>query len=573
MELSKLKVGLTSTAIILGCAGVTYLFYRKNKLRDATNAFKYLTIKIVTNESLCNEVVLELKRRCQSHHAIGFDCEWVTDHGKRKPVALLQLSTIDGYCGLFRLNCLGRVPESLKELLEDRTIYKVGVAPDDDGRYLYQDYNIALKGTLDVRHIARLCGHKPGGLGALSQSLLGIMLDKSWRIRCSDWEAEQLSERQIKYAAADAHVAIKMFVKLVNDLSVKKIWLLFRKKNGDIWNNLDKLCWQYSDIHFKLNVNNLKNNVSKEKSLGKKDKESLTLSKRYVHSIRTKPLYHNCFLEAPDGELLCTCDNKKAMWYVEKQLANIVKEDPLTVRLRFEPAGRCVGDVGRYYQLTKENKCVVCGATNSYIRKNVVPREYRKYFPDVMKDHSSHDVVLLCVACHQRSNMGDQCVREKLATLCNAPMVSKDFTKYSEDATCKKIRSAARALLYQSKKHVLPEARRKLLEDTVLQYYPDQTEVTEALLLEAADLQVVFENTEYDCHGQKVVEHFVAQEGLLRLEEMWREHFLTTMQPKYMPELWSVKHNEERLRVRFNEGRLSEEDMKLIGISWAGNEK
>lgn len=39
---------------------------------------------------------------------------------------------------------------------------------------------------------------------------------------------------------------------------------------------------------------------------------------------------------------------------------------------------------------------------------------------------------------------------------------------------------------------MLPEARRKLLEDTVLQYYPDQTEVTETLLLEAADLQVVY---------------------------------------------------------------------------------
>lgn len=67
--------------------------------------------------------------------------------------------------------------------------------------------------------------------------------------------------------------------------------------------------------------------------------------------------------------------------YVEKELADIVSEDPLTVRLRFEPAGRSVGDVGRYYQLTKENKCVVCGANDSYIRKNVVPREYRKLFP------------------------------------------------------------------------------------------------------------------------------------------------------------------------------------------------
>lgn len=37
--------------------------------------------------------------------------------------------------------------------------------------------------------------------------------------------------------------------------------------------------------------------------------------KRYPHATRSKPLYHNCFLEAPDGELLCTCDNSKAMWY------------------------------------------------------------------------------------------------------------------------------------------------------------------------------------------------------------------------------------------------------------------
>lgn len=39
-------------------------------------------------------------------------------------------------------------------------------------------------------------------------------------------------------------------------------------------------------------------------------------SKRYPHATRSKPLYHNCYLEAPDGEMLCTCDNKKAMWYV-----------------------------------------------------------------------------------------------------------------------------------------------------------------------------------------------------------------------------------------------------------------
>lgn len=96
---------------------------------------------------------------------------------------------------------------------------------------------------------------------------------------------------------------------------------------------------------------------------------------------RQKPLYTNCFLEANDGELLCTIDRKKALWYVNKDIGEIVKEDPFTVRLKFEPAGRAVGQTGKYYQTAKENQCVVCGETDKYIRKNVVPREYRKNFP------------------------------------------------------------------------------------------------------------------------------------------------------------------------------------------------
>lgn len=96
---------------------------------------------------------------------------------------------------------------------------------------------------------------------------------------------------------------------------------------------------------------------------------------------RQTPLYTNSLLEANDGELLCTIDKKKAMWYVTKELGVIVSEDPLTVRLNFEPAGRAVGQTGKYYQTAKENQCVVCGARDEYNRKNVVPREYRKNFP------------------------------------------------------------------------------------------------------------------------------------------------------------------------------------------------
>lgn len=67
--------------------------------------------------------------------------------------------------------------------------------------------------------------------------------------------------------------------------------------------------------------------------------------------------------------------------YVDKNIAMIVSEKPFTVRLLFEPSGRAVGEVGEYYKTPKDNKCVCCGRLDSYNRKNIVPREYRKYFP------------------------------------------------------------------------------------------------------------------------------------------------------------------------------------------------
>ena len=60
-------------------------------------------------------------------------------------------------------------------------------------------------------------------------------------------------------------------------------------------------------------------------------------------------------------------------WRVKEK----VDDDPVTVRLLFEPSGRPV-DEQNYYLNEKDNVCVVCGADESYIRKNIIPREYRK---------------------------------------------------------------------------------------------------------------------------------------------------------------------------------------------------
>ena len=52
-------------------------------------------------------------------------------------------------------------------------------------------------------------------LDALAKRILGVKLNKSWRIQCSNWEEEKLSTQQVEYAMNDALVASHIFLMLV----------------------------------------------------------------------------------------------------------------------------------------------------------------------------------------------------------------------------------------------------------------------------------------------------------------------------------------------------------------------
>ncbi|XP_018358677.1 PREDICTED: exonuclease 3'-5' domain-containing protein 2-like [Trachymyrmex cornetzi] len=299
------------------------------------------------------------------------------------------------------------------------------------------------------------------------------------------------------------------------------------------------------------------------------DKNTINDRKNAIPT-RIKPLYHNCYLQAPDGDILCTCDRKKAEWYITKNLGKLVETDPYTVRLNFEPSGRALGEVGQYYTQVKLNQCVVCGCTEKFIRKNVVPREYRKYFPLVMKAHQSHDVLLLCPSCHEISNNHDLQLRRKLADMCDAPLIGP-MTHVRDNFlhNRRKLHSAVKAL---REKFTLPPRQREEYENYILEH-TGQQKITPDLLnglneqLKNALIQKPIPN-KYQPHGLKVVQHFQKQEsGLVELERMWREHFLFTMKPKYLPSLWSVRHNQERLIIRQAQNRIDADDAKAAGLT------
>lgn len=53
---------------------------------------------------------------------------------------------------------------------------------------------------------------------------------------------------------------------------------------------------------------------------------SLSVKDKRAYVVRKRPLYYNCFLLAPDGQELCTCDVRKVEWYLEKGLAGKIKK-------------------------------------------------------------------------------------------------------------------------------------------------------------------------------------------------------------------------------------------------------
>uniref|UniRef100_W8B176 Exonuclease 3'-5' domain-containing protein 2 n=1 Tax=Ceratitis capitata TaxID=7213 RepID=W8B176_CERCA len=537
------KSALLATAGIgLLCVVVRQRARLLSLFRNYRNPLDRKHITVIETLDECQNVLDTLKRHCHEYNVLGFDCEWVTVGGKRRPVALLQLSSQKGLCALFRLCHLKQIPKDLRDILEDDKVIKVGVAPQDDAYKLSFDYGVGVASTLDLRCLAALVDEKPEGLAKMAKSLLNVELDKNWRLSCSDWEAKVLREKQLEYAANDSLVAVKIFEKLVNKIEPKPFWNMTRLNMSKIQERLEPLF----DIRFKEGMSTNFKTAGKVKGLtsaGKKAKQK-PMQTRSI-STRSKALYDNCILQAPDGELLCTIDAKKAQWYVDQSLGEIITQTPLTVRLNFEPAGRAVGEVGRYYQTPKENRCVVCGREDPLSRKNVVPREYRKHFPVVMKSHTSHDVLLLCPKCHQLSNICDLKLRMKLAEQCDAPFCNAEVSmKYIELPELKQVKSAARAL--SQNQNEIPAERREELMQILVNYFK-QEDLPRKLIEQAANIDTTRSNENYCLHGEKVVNMFQLEfGGLCELEKLWRQHFLITMKPKYLPELWNVNHNANR---------------------------
>jgi len=143
---------------------------------------------------------------------LGFDTETRPNFrkGNLNSVALIQLAT-DNQCYLFRLNRTG-FSSSLIQLLSDANIQKIGLSLKDDFTTMSRRMKFTPQGFIDLQKIISEYDIADTSLQKIYAILFQKKISKSQRL--SNWEAEELSAAQKKYAALDAWACLRIYEKL-----------------------------------------------------------------------------------------------------------------------------------------------------------------------------------------------------------------------------------------------------------------------------------------------------------------------------------------------------------------------
>ena len=167
-----------------------------------------------------------------SQPIIGIDTETRPNFrkGPMHHVALLQAASHD-VCFLFRLCQMGLTP-SIKRLLEDTTVAKIGLSLVDDLHQLQRLGSFKKGNFIDLQHHVKEIGVEDMSLQKLYANFFGQKISK--RQQLTNWEADMLNDKQKLYAATDAWACIMLYEELIR---LEKTNDYFLVKNDELQAN------------------------------------------------------------------------------------------------------------------------------------------------------------------------------------------------------------------------------------------------------------------------------------------------------------------------------------------------
>ncbi|PKI62777.1 hypothetical protein CRG98_016836 [Punica granatum] len=185
-------------------------------------------------------------KRLTDQVTIGFDIEWRPTFRRGAPLrkaAVMQICCNTDDCYVMHI-VHSNIPQSLKLILEDRAVIKVGVGIVNDAVKVQKDYNVSVQACEDLSWLANeklhhdqrnwslahlteiLVSKQLFSLIPLGYSILLVyenliylelscktwdMLPKPRNIRLGNWEALFLSREQLHYAATDAFASWHLY--------------------------------------------------------------------------------------------------------------------------------------------------------------------------------------------------------------------------------------------------------------------------------------------------------------------------------------------------------------------------
>ena len=180
---------------------------------------------------------------------IAVDTEAMGLEPKRDPLTLVQISTGNNDCHIVQLNRKEYKAKNLVKILEDEKINKIFHFARFDVAVLKHFLKADVKNIYCTKissKIARTYTDKHG-LKDLVKEIIGV--DMSKQMQSSDWGAEKLSDKQLKYAASD----VIHLHKIKSELNK----MLIRENRMDL---LEK-CLKFISIRVELDLADYKNDI------------------------------------------------------------------------------------------------------------------------------------------------------------------------------------------------------------------------------------------------------------------------------------------------------------------------
>jgi hypothetical protein len=251
---------------------------------------------------------------------------------------------------------------------------------------------------------------------------------------------------------------------------------------------------------------------------------------------RKNQIYGNWVVYSHKGEKAFLCLEERAQWYLSRNLAIKISDNPPSIQMLFEMKGEGHKD-DNYYLSSKQNKCVKCGTEDLEVltKHHVVPQMYRKFMPLDIKSRSSFDVLPMCFDCHDDYERFADILKLELAEKYNAPMNGIIVEENTETQQHHAVKIAKAICLHGDK---MPLERKEQLITELKGYLKKSDVVFEEI--EQLSLMEIDSSKIIKTHGEMVIEQITDYQAFV---EMWRFHFLNHVMPKFMPEHWDPKRS------------------------------